>query len=252
MANVLRTSSAARTAPVLAVLFDLGGVLLRLDYGAIVARAAQRGVQLEEAALAHAEAAARRAIDAYAAGRGGVRGTDAVRLPDYFDDLLGAAGVAARKRADLVAQLRADHADANLWRVPIAGAQRTLAARRRAGLRTGVVSNADGRAAALLEAAGLTSSLELVVDSHLEGVEKPDPEIFRRALARLDVPADRTVFVGDIWSIDVEGSRAAGLRPILMDETGSYASAPCERIRRLDELAERVGIGHGEREGSAR
>jgi HAD superfamily hydrolase (TIGR01509 family) len=234
------------------VLFDLGGVLLRLDYEAIAARAARRGVQLRAPALAHAEAAARRAIDAHAKRLGRVRGTDATRVPDYFDDLLAAAGVTESVRAELVPELRADHSDANLWRVPMTGAQQALAVLRRAGLRTGVVSNADGRAAALLEAAGLARSLELIVDSHLEGVEKPDPEIFRRALARLDVPADRTVFVGDIWSIDVEGSRAAGLRPILLDVTGGYADAACERIRGLEQLPERVGLAERAGEGNGR
>ena len=236
----------------MAVLFDLGGVLLRLDYDAIAARAARRGVALQAPALARGEAVARRAIDAHAQRLGRVRGTDATRVPDYFDDLLAAAGVPESVRAELVPELRADHRDANLWRVPMAGAQQTLAALRRAGLRTGVVSNADGRAAALLAAAGLAPALELIVDSHVEGVEKPDPEIFRRALARLDVPAERTVFVGDIWSIDVEGSRAAGLRPILMDATGGYADVACERICGLEELPRRIGLTEPAGEGNGR
>jgi len=230
---------------VVAVLFDAGGVLLRLDYEAIAARAAEHGVPIEAEALAHAEAGARRAIDARAARYGSVPGTDATRVPDYFDDVLAEAGVPAPQRTALVSRLRADNRAAGLWRVPLEGARETLAALRRAGLRTGVVSNADGRAALLLEQAGLAASFDLIVDSHFEGVEKPDPEIFRRALARLGVPAARTVFVGDIWSIDVEGSRAAGLRPILMDATGGYADRDCERIARLAELCERLGLGPG-------
>lgn len=225
-----------------AVLFDLGGVLLRLDYAAIAARAAEHGVRIEAEALAHAEASARRAIDARAARHGEVPGTDATRVPDYFDDLLAAAGVGPAARDRLVARLRADHRDDNLWRVPLEGAHETLAALRRAGLRTGVVSNADGRVAELLRRTGLAPALEVVVDSHFEGVEKPDPEIFRRALARLGVGAAGAVFVGDIFSIDVEGSRAAGLRPILMDATGGYADRDCERIARLAELVGRLGL----------
>lgn len=227
------------------MLFDLGGVLLRLDYDAIAARAAEHGARLVPETLAHAEAHARRAIDARAAAAGRVPGTDATRVPDYFDDLLAAAGVAAPTRAALVPRLRADHRTANLWRVPLDGAREAVSALRRAGLRTGVVSNADGRAAALLAEAGLAPDLEVVVDSHLEGVEKPDPEIFRRALARLGVPAARAVFVGDIWSIDGEGSRAAGLRPILLDATGGYADLACERIATLAELPDRLGLAGG-------
>jgi HAD superfamily hydrolase (TIGR01549 family) len=116
------------------------------------------------------------------------------------------------------------------------GAAAALAALRARGFRVGVVSNADGRVAALLEAAGLAPHLETIVDSHLEGVEKPDPEIFRRALARLGVAAHRTAYVGDIFAIDVLGARAAGLSAILIDETGAYADAECPRIASLAEL----------------
>jgi putative hydrolase of the HAD superfamily len=221
---------------VAAVLFDLGGVLLRLDYEAIVAHAAGLEVALRVDALARAEAAARRAVDARTQARGSVPGSDAVRLPSYFDDLLAEAGLGEPRRRVLGARLEAEHRVRNLWRVPLEGAAETLAALRRAGLRTGVVSNADGRAASLLRGAGLADQLEVIVDSHEEGVEKPHPEIFRRALQRLGVRAEESLFVGDIFSIDVLGSRAAGLRAILMDATGGYADAACERIGRLADL----------------
>jgi putative hydrolase of the HAD superfamily len=228
-----------------AVLFDLGGVLLRLDYAAIAERAAEQGIALQTAALARAETRARRAIDARSRPEAGAQGTDATRLPDYFDDLLAAAGVAREARDGLVPRLRADHRERNLWRVPLEGAHQTLIALRRSGLRTGVVSNSDGRAEALLREAGLAPHLDVIVDSHWEGVEKPDPEIFRRALARLGLPAAHAAYVGDIWSIDVVGSRAAGLRPILLDGLGGYADVPCERIGRLAELPTLVGCGEG-------
>ena len=226
-----------------AVLFDLGGVLLRLDYAAIVESAGALGIALDGAALPRAEAQARRAIDARAVRHGSVPGSDATRVPDYFDDLLAGAGVDEAARGPLVAQIRADHRARNLWRVPLEGARETLGALRRSGLRTGVVSNADGRAERLLVETGLAPHLEVIVDSHYEGVEKPDPEIFRRALARIGARAAEAVFVGDILSIDVAGSRAAGLRPILIDATGGYADAPCERIERLPELLALPGFG---------
>jgi putative hydrolase of the HAD superfamily len=82
----------------------------------------------------------------------------------------------------------------------------------------------------------------VIVDSHLEGVEKPDPEIFRRALARLGATADRTLFVGDIVSIDVVGARGAGLRPVLLDAAGAYEDADCDRIARPGDLLGLLGI----------
>ena len=50
------------------------------------------------------------------------------------------------------------------------------------------------------------------------------------------MPAERTVYVGDIFAIDVLGARAAGLAAILIDETGGYADVECPRIAALAEL----------------
>jgi putative hydrolase of the HAD superfamily len=61
---------------------------------------------------------------------------------------------------------------------------------------------------------------ELVVSGEV-GVSKPDPTIFRVAMDRLGVTAEETVMVGDSWSADVEGARAAGIRAIWFNPTGS-------------------------------
>jgi HAD superfamily hydrolase (TIGR01509 family) len=228
-----------------AVLFDLGGVLVHLDYAAIAAEAAALDIALDARVLPRAEGHARRAIDRRAGALGEAPGTDATRVPDYFDDLLAGAGIVGADRARLVPRLRAHHAERNLWRVPFADAVATLAALRGAGLRLAVVSNADGRAAAVVAAAGLADAFDAVLDSHVEGVEKPDAEIFRRALARVGAPAARAAFVGDIVSIDVAGARNAGLRPILMDAAQAYEDVAIERIERLAELPVRLGIGNG-------
>ena len=54
------------------------------------------------------------------------------------------------------------------------------------------------------------------------GVEKPDPRIFRLALARAGVGRPQAAYVGDLYSIDVLGARAAGLRPVLLDPGGCW------------------------------
>jgi putative hydrolase of the HAD superfamily len=219
-----------------AVLFDAGGTLLRLDYAFMRACARRRDHHVDDAALARGEAAVRREIDARAAQTGGPRDRDADRVAGYFQAVLERAGVDCAAADAIATDLAVEHARANLWRVAMPGAATALAALRARGFRVGVVSNADGRVAALLHAAGLAPHLEAIVDSHLEGVEKPDPEIFRRALARIGVPAERTVYVGDIFAIDVLGARAAGLAAILIDETGAYADIECPRIAALAEL----------------
>ena len=224
-----------------AILFDAGGTLIELDYAFIAARAAERGRRFELDALRRAEGQARLAVDRHAQrGNGGLT-SDGDRRPSYFGTLLDAAGLAASERDAVVRELEAEHARENLWRRVAPGAIAALAALRARDLRLAVVSNADGRVEAMLRGMGLSEHLELVVDSHYEGIEKPDPEIFLRAADRLGVRVERACYVGDIHAIDVLGARRAGLAPVLIDAVGIYTGLDCPTIRHLDELVAGVG-----------
>jgi putative hydrolase of the HAD superfamily len=108
--------------------------------------------------------------------------------------------------------------------------------RLRGRFRMGVVSNANGTVRAKLARVGLAGYFELVVDSHEEGIEKPDPRIFGLALGRLGVGAAEAAYVGDLYHVDVVGAVAAGLSAFLLDPLDLYRSAPVSRIRSLAEL----------------
>jgi putative hydrolase of the HAD superfamily len=101
----------------------------------------------------------------------------------------------------------------------------------RHGLARAVVSNGDCSLGKSLEAAGVR--FDLVVDSATTGCAKPDPAIFRHALARLDVDPGRTLHVGDDPETDVGGARAAGIEAVLIDRSGA---GPPGSIRSLAEL----------------
>jgi putative hydrolase of the HAD superfamily len=221
-----------------AVLFDAGGTLIELDYAFIASRTAARGRAFAADALRRAEGHARLAVDLWARRPEQLAG-DSARRPGYFASLLDAAGVAARERDLVIEDLEAEHGRHNLWRVAAPGAADVLPALRAQGLRLGVVSNADGRVAGLLAAAGLAPHLDTIVDSHFEGVEKPHPALFRRGLERLGVRAERTCYVGDIHAIDVLGARRAGIAPVLVDPVGAYAEPDCPVITQLSDLLER-------------
>lgn len=91
---------------------------------------------------------------------------------------------------------------------------------RSAGVRIGIVSNWDSRLPRLLDDLGLAPLFDSVAVSHLEGVEKPDPELFRRVLRRLEARPDQALHVGDVPEVDLEGARAAGLDAVLVDRRG--------------------------------
>jgi putative hydrolase of the HAD superfamily len=99
-----------------------------------------------------------------------------------------------------------------------------------------VVSNSEGRLASVLARVGISAHFEIVVDSHLEGVHKPDPEIFRRALARLQLAPERAIYAGDIPEVDVLGARAAGMAGVLVDAFDHHAGSTWPRVRSVQAL----------------
>lgn len=62
---------------------------------------------------------------------------------------------------------------------------------------------------------------EGVVTSARVGYRKPHPAIFEAALRLGTGAAEETLMVGDNPRADVEGGRAVGLRPVLIDRTGA-------------------------------
>jgi putative hydrolase of the HAD superfamily len=74
-----------------------------------------------------------------------------------------------------------------------------------------VVSNFDGRLRMILEHLGLTSYFSHVFLSSELGADKPDPEIYRRALRSSGRQAGEVLHAGDDPARDWEGATAAGL-----------------------------------------
>lgn len=89
---------------------------------------------------------------------------------------------------------------------------------RRRGYLLGVITNGltilqDHK----LGLSGLRPFVDLTVVHETEGIGKPDPEIFRRAAARLGVPCEACLFVGDMPLNDIEGALSAGMQAVRID-----------------------------------
>jgi putative hydrolase of the HAD superfamily len=126
-------------------------------------------------------------------------------------------------------RIREVHRESHLWTWVDPATAPALAALSRAGYRMAVISNADGRVEGLIRDAGLSPFFEFVLDSEVEGVEKPDPEIFLRACRRMGVEPARSLYVGDLYPVDVLGARRAGLQAVLLDPSGRL-DYPVDRI----------------------
>jgi len=89
-----------------------------------------------------------------------------------------------------------------------------LEALRERGLKLGLVSNGfdpPDLARAELERLGVAQLLDVIVLSADDGLRKPDPAIFRRALDALGVAPEHALFVGDTLATDVAGAQAIGM-----------------------------------------
>jgi len=242
--------------PLEAVVFDAGGTLVRLDFEWMADVLAELDGAPDEERLRRAEVAGRRRFDA---SHGAPRAGDAPLgtlgdIREYFVGMLEQAGVAATAREAAYERFLVRQGGPGLWSRPMEGARDALDGVAALGLRRAVVSNSDGRAEWHLERCGVREGLEFVVDSQIEGVEKPDPRIFRIALERLGVAASRALYVGDIRAVDEAGARAAGMHFVLIDPYGDYGDASVDSIARIALLpawvSERFSVPESSRRGS--
>jgi putative hydrolase of the HAD superfamily len=114
----------------------------------------------------------------------------------------------------------------------------TLRAVRRRGLRVGVVSNWDTRLLRLSDRLGLTKEVEFLLVSSVEGVAKPQAELFRRALAKAGVAAEEALHIGDSLVEDYWGARGAGLHARLLHRE----AAPPKRVSVITSLRDVVAL----------
>ncbi len=198
-----------------AVLFDAGNTLVFVDPDRVLAIFAEMGVPTTPESFREAEFAARGHLERVV--EEGAAGTEEHVWREYFVTLFRECGVPDGVVEEIGERIRAAHRDEHLWSHVAEDTGPALERLRREGYRLGVVSNADGRVEALLTQTGLHEHFEFVLDSHVVGVEKPDPRIFRAATDRLGVEPGRCLYVGDLYQVDVVGARAAGLRPLLLD-----------------------------------
>jgi HAD superfamily hydrolase (TIGR01549 family) len=205
-----------------AVLLDVGNTLLYLDYPRLVSVLAPLvpgGTTPEEAALAE-----RRARPRLSSWLHETRSSteDPRSFRRYVELALEELGATLTVAEEHFRVLCSEHRRENFFSVPPPGIHEALALLA-ARWKLAVVSNAGGRVAEKLTRVGLGKDLLAVLDSGLEGVEKPDPRIFLACCERISVRPERALYVGDLHSVDVLGARSAGLSAVLLDPAGAYA-----------------------------
>ena len=91
----------------------------------------------------------------------------------------------------------------------------------------------------LLEKHDLNTLFDVVVVSAAVNKRKPSPEIFQKALDKIGVTAENTVFVGDTADADIIGAKAAGMKTIFIErrvQKEAEEARPDQIIKSLSEL----------------
>jgi putative hydrolase of the HAD superfamily len=226
--------------PIEAVLIDVGGVLVLPDHDRIAGALGRAGVHVDRSRLDRAHYAGVAALDEFTEGDRDiwVRYNRAyARACKAPDDALDEA----------IEHLLNEFATGAVWSRVVPGAVDALRELTALGVQLAIVSNADGDTEQRLRDFGIAQvgpgpgvEINAILDSTVVGVAKPDPRIFELALDALDVSGERAIHVGDTPGADVDGARAAGVRPVLMDPYSFHPDLDVERVTSLREVVDLV------------
>ncbi|GAA4924848.1 putative hydrolase of the HAD superfamily [Actinomycetospora succinea] len=202
---------AAPVPPIEAVLCDFSNTLFRMvptdEWLRRIADDTGRSLDDPEAVLAALDAAAAEPeVIAAQEGRDLDAGAHRRAMLAWFSRVDYLRGIEDAAQARVVAE--------DSW-VPYPDTGPFLATLADRGVPVGVVSDIGWDIRDHARAAGLADLVGTWVLSCEEGCEKPAPELFRTACARLDVDPRRTLMVGDNPRRD-GGATAAGLRAFLL------------------------------------
>lgn len=114
----------------------------------------------------------------------------------------------------------------------------TLTDLRRLGMRLGIITNGStNMQERKVHELGIADLIDELLISEKEGLRKPDPRIFERALGRFGLSAAEAWYVGDHPTVDIRGAFDAGLTPIWRcTPYWKPPEVPCRAISSIDEL----------------
>ena len=129
----------------------------------------------------------------------------------------------------------------NVWEL-LPGVSKNLGDLKHAGFRLGVISNSDNSTVPTLEALGLSVLFDFVINPANTGLEKPNPEIFRRALeAGRNVSPAEAAHIGDDIDADYRAPRKIGMVSFLVDQHHRYREEDANGVDRrcvINDLSE--------------
>ncbi len=110
------------------------------------------------------------------------------------------------------------------------------------GLKIGLVSNGyEEEINLILEKVNLEmATFDIIVGVDTIKQVKPNPDIFKYAINKLDVKPKETIFVGDNVEADYKGAENAGIHALLIDRTERQKEDDLKAIKNLQEILSHI------------
>lgn len=142
-----------------------------------------------------------------------------------------------------------DVAGRHLWEVTLKKLPHTddvlrqLKRKYKLGLITNTITSTEEHVRKALQRIGIEQFFDVILTSVDFGLEKPDPQIFIKALKTVNVKPEEAVMVGNRISTDILGGNKAGMKTILFrwnqrypEKAGSQLEQATRTIKSLKEL----------------
>jgi FMN hydrolase / 5-amino-6-(5-phospho-D-ribitylamino)uracil phosphatase len=119
---------------------------------------------------------------------------------------------------------------------------RAVLASLRQQYRLAVVSNFTGNLDRCLDELGIRSYFDVIADSAVHGVSKPDPTLFLRTLDALAIPAGAAWMIGDNPHADIRAAHALGMRTVWVAPRGRRAPPDVAATARVTRFRDVVDV----------
>lgn len=114
------------------------------------------------------------------------------------------------------------------------------------GYKLGVIANQSPGTKQRLENWGILQYFDIVLASAEEGVAKPDPEIFRKALSEAKCPPKQAVMVGDRLDNDIVPAKQIGMKTVWVKQGFARYGSPKNLFEKADytinNITELIGL----------
>ena len=216
-----------------AVLFDVGNTLLHINHTVMAQVLTAQGHPVRPESVYRAECQARLVLDDLTIDRPSTESP----FQGYFRAVCTYLGIPWSPATQVALdELRAYDRRRQLWTQVVPWSHEILQTLRQAGYILGVISNSDGSVATLLANQGLDTFFRFILDSFLVGVAKPSPDIFHLALEHTGTAPHETVYIGDLYRVDVLGAQGIGMHGILVDPQRAWRAVSCHKIQHFQDL----------------